>query len=160
MAASRNFVSPLSHYDSTDLLDALTTGMVVLDAQLCVIYANVAAQEALGISFNSVRGRPFTGVVLEADHLLTTLRRATAEGAVLTEREIGIKIALLGNQAATAGKQRGADFKARTEMVYQQDRQRAVFEQEACAPAIDQLVRTLELPLQPRVVTAAVNRYP
>ena len=93
MAVSRNFVSPLSHYDSTDLLDALTTGMVVLDAQRCVIYANVAAQEALGISFNSVRGRPFTGVVLEADHLLATLRRATAEGAVLTEREIGIKIA-------------------------------------------------------------------
>jgi two-component system nitrogen regulation sensor histidine kinase GlnL len=93
MAVSRNFVSPLSHYDSTDLLDALTTGMVVLDAQLCVIYANVAAQEALGISFNSVRGRPITGVVMEADHLLTTLRRATAEGAVLTEREIGIKIA-------------------------------------------------------------------
>ena len=73
---------------------------------------------------------------------------------------IGIKVALLGNQAATAGKQRGADFKARTEMVYQQDRQRAAFEQEACAPAIDQLVRTLELPLQPRVVTAAMNRYP
>ena len=73
---------------------------------------------------------------------------------------IGIKVALLGNQAATAGKQRGADFKARTEMVYQQDRQRAAFEQEACAPAIDQLVRNLELPLQPRVVTAAVNHYP
>ena len=73
---------------------------------------------------------------------------------------IGIKIALLGNQGATAGKQRGADFNARREMVYQQDRQRADFEREACAPAIDELVRKLELPLQPRVVTAAMNRYP
>lgn len=73
---------------------------------------------------------------------------------------IGIKIALLGNEAAAAGKQRGADFKARTELVYQQDRLRAVFDQEACGPAIDQLIRTLDLPLQDRVVTAAVNRTP
>jgi hypothetical protein len=73
---------------------------------------------------------------------------------------IGIKIALLGNEAAAAGKQRGADFKARTELVYEQDRLRAVFEQEACVPAIDQLVRTLDLPLQPPFVTAAVNRTP
>lgn len=71
---------------------------------------------------------------------------------------IGIKIALLGNEAATAGKQRGADFKARTELVYQQDRQRAVFDQEACLPAIDQLVRTLDLPLKEPGFTASVNR--
>jgi hypothetical protein len=73
---------------------------------------------------------------------------------------IAIKIALIGNEAAAAGKQRGTDFKARTELSYQQDRLRAVFDQEACAPAIDQLIRTLDLPLQDRVVTAAVNRTP
>lgn len=73
---------------------------------------------------------------------------------------VGIKVALLGNEAGAAGKQRGADFKARTELTYQQERLRAVFEQEACVPAIDQLVRTLDLPLQPPVVTAAVNRLP
>ena len=71
---------------------------------------------------------------------------------------ICIKIALLGNEAATAGKQRGADFKARTELVYTQDRLRAVFDQEASTPALDLLVRTLDLPLQPPVFTAAVNR--
>lgn len=71
---------------------------------------------------------------------------------------ISIKIALLGNEAATAGKQRGADFKARTELVYKQDRVRADLDRQACVPAIDQLVRTLELPLQPPVITAAVNR--
>ena len=70
------------------------------------------------------------------------------------------KIALIGNEAAAAGKQRGSDFKARTELSYQQDRLRAVFDQEACGPAIDQLIRTLDLPLQDRVVTAAVNRTP
>jgi hypothetical protein len=44
MAAERALPSPLAHYDPADLLDALATGIVVLDAQLCVIYANVAAQ--------------------------------------------------------------------------------------------------------------------
>lgn len=73
---------------------------------------------------------------------------------------IAIKIALLGNEAAAAGKQRGADFKTRTELTYEQERLRAVFDQQACVPAIDQLVRTLDLPLQPPVVTAAVNRSP
>jgi hypothetical protein len=73
---------------------------------------------------------------------------------------IAIKIALLGNEAAAAGKQRGADFKARTELTYEQERLRAEFDQQACVPAIDQLVRTLDLPLQPPVVTAAVNRSP
>ena len=73
---------------------------------------------------------------------------------------IGIKIALLGNEAAAAGKQRGADFKARSELVYQQDRLRAVFEQEACGPAINQLVLSLELPVKEPRFTAAVNRAP
>lgn len=73
---------------------------------------------------------------------------------------IAIKIALLGNEAAAAGKQRGADFKTRTELTYEQERLRAEFDRQACVPAIDQLVRTLDLPLQPPVVTAAVNRTP
>jgi PAS domain-containing protein len=42
-----------------DLLDALSIGIVVLDAQLCVIYANSAAQDALAFSVNQTRGRPF-----------------------------------------------------------------------------------------------------
>jgi hypothetical protein len=39
--------SVLSHFEPADLLDALSIGLVVLDAQLCVIYANVAPQDAL-----------------------------------------------------------------------------------------------------------------
>jgi hypothetical protein len=73
---------------------------------------------------------------------------------------ICIKIALLGNEAATAGKQRGADFKTRTELVYQQDRLRAVFDREASQPAIEQLVRNLELPLKTPDITASLHRAP
>jgi PAS domain-containing protein len=42
-----------------DLLDALSIGIVVLDAQLCVIYANSAAQDALAFRVNQTRGRSF-----------------------------------------------------------------------------------------------------
>ena len=52
---------------------------------------------------------------------------------------IAIKIALLGNEEAAAGKQRGADFKTRTELTYEQERLRADFDRQACVPAIDQL---------------------
>ena len=49
----------LSHFQPGDLLDALSIGAVVLDAQLCVIYANSAAQDALAFRVNQARGRPF-----------------------------------------------------------------------------------------------------
>jgi hypothetical protein len=71
---------------------------------------------------------------------------------------ISLKIALLGNEAANLAKQRGADFKIRTELVYKQERIRASYDQEACVPALEQLVRVLNIPIQPPVVTASVNR--
>jgi len=41
--------SPLAHFDSAELLDALSTGIVMLDERLCVVYANVGAQALLGV---------------------------------------------------------------------------------------------------------------
>jgi len=38
-------LSAISHFDPTELIDALSTGIIMLDAQLCPIYANVAAQD-------------------------------------------------------------------------------------------------------------------
>jgi hypothetical protein len=89
---------------------------------------------------------------------------------------ISLKVALLGNEAAAAGKQRGADFKVRSELAYKQERLRAVYEQEASVPAVEQLVQTLglplvrpsepslfrslELPMPSPVLTAAVGRFP
>jgi hypothetical protein len=70
---------------------------------------------------------------------------------------IALKIALLGNEAANAGKQRGADFKARSDMVFRQDRLRAVLEQETCEPALEPVIRKLELPLQKQLVTAGLG---
>ena len=35
MSALRDYHSPLSHFEPTELLDTLSTGIVVLDAQYC-----------------------------------------------------------------------------------------------------------------------------
>ena len=70
---------------------------------------------------------------------------------------IALKIALLGNEAGAAAKQRGADFKTRNDLVFRQDRLRAVIEQETCAPALEPLIRKLDLPLQPPLVTAGLG---
>ena len=59
MAVERASPSALSHFDPADLLDALSTGIIMLDAQLCPVYANVAAQDLLAFSLNMARGRPF-----------------------------------------------------------------------------------------------------
>ena len=48
MALEQFAPSPLSHFDPADLLDVLSTGVVVLDGHLCVVYANVGAQDLLG----------------------------------------------------------------------------------------------------------------
>ena len=91
MAVERNFPSPLAHYDPADLLDALSTGLVVLDAQLCVVYANVAAQTLLAMSFKQARGRPFADLLAEKNGLIATLKRARDEGDSFAERELPVR---------------------------------------------------------------------
>jgi nitrogen-specific signal transduction histidine kinase len=67
--------SPLSHFDPADLLDILSTGVVVLDGHLCVVYANVGAQDLLAVGLNKARGRPITGLFAEPLALDGILRR-------------------------------------------------------------------------------------
>ncbi|HEY6516081.1 MAG TPA: histidine kinase dimerization/phospho-acceptor domain-containing protein, partial [Steroidobacteraceae bacterium] len=91
MAAEYNSPSALSHFEPTDLLDALSTGIIVLDAQLCAIYANVAAQDLLAFSLNKARGRPFSDFLLDANGLTSILRRALEAGEGITDRELTIR---------------------------------------------------------------------
>ncbi len=78
-AAEHSAPSALAHFDPADLLDALSTGIVMLDAQLCPIYANVAAQDLLAFSLKKARGRPFTDLLHEPESLRGILRRALDE---------------------------------------------------------------------------------
>lgn len=91
MSAERIFPSPLASYDPADLLDALATGIVVLDSQLCVVYANVAAQNLLAMSFNQARGRPFSDLFSESNGMIATLKRARDTGDTYSEREVSVR---------------------------------------------------------------------
>src|ERR1700740_2310756 len=83
--------SALSHFDPTDLLDALSTGIVMLDAQLCAIYANVAAQDLLAFSLNQARGRAFGDFLQDSNGLQSILRRALETGEGIADRELVVR---------------------------------------------------------------------
>jgi two-component system nitrogen regulation sensor histidine kinase GlnL len=83
--------SALDHFEPAELFDALSTGIVVLDAQLCPIYANVAAQDLLAFSLKQARGRPFGELLLEANGLIGSLRRALETAAGIADRELTVR---------------------------------------------------------------------
>jgi two-component system nitrogen regulation sensor histidine kinase GlnL len=71
-----------------DLLDALSTGVVLLDAQLCVLYANMGGQDLLGVSFKQVRGLPLGELFAAAQPLVALLRRALADNKSCAGHEL------------------------------------------------------------------------
>ena len=91
MAVEQASPSALAHFDPADLLDALSTGIVMLDAQLCPVYANVAAQDLLAFSLKMARGRPFTDLLHEPESLGRILRRALASGEGIADRELAVR---------------------------------------------------------------------
>lgn len=91
MAREQFAPSPLSHFDPADLLDVLSTGIVMLDAHLCMVYANVGAQDLLAVGLNQARGRPITELFVDPQVLTQLLRRSLEH----TETCAGHEIALL-----------------------------------------------------------------
>jgi len=90
MTIERLAASPLAHFDSAELLDALSTGVVVLDEHSCVVYANVGAQDLLAVGLNQARGRPITGLFSEPEALGQLLRRALTHGEACAGHEIAL----------------------------------------------------------------------
>jgi two-component system, NtrC family, nitrogen regulation sensor histidine kinase GlnL len=91
MAFDYSAPSALSQFDAADLLDALSTGIVMLDRQLCPVYANVAAQDLLAFSLKMARGRPFSDLLHDAEGLCRILRRALESGESIADREVAIR---------------------------------------------------------------------
>lgn len=58
---------------------------------------------------------------------------------------IAVATALLGNEEAVLGKQRGADLKARNELVYTRDRLRAAIDWQASPPVLRETMRRIGL---------------
>ncbi len=90
MAREADASSPLAHFDSTELLDALATGLLVLDAQLCVVYANVGAQDLLGLSLKQARGHPVSELFAGAAPLVALLRRSLLNSEICADHELDL----------------------------------------------------------------------
>ena len=75
------------HFDSSEMLDALSTGLMVLDSQLRVLYANVGAQDLLGLSLRQARNLPVGELFAGAQALIELLRRALAESKICAGHE-------------------------------------------------------------------------
>jgi two-component system nitrogen regulation sensor histidine kinase GlnL len=88
VAAEAYGSSPLAHFDPAELLDAQSTGLVVLDAHLCTIYANVGAQDLLGLGLNQVRGRPLSELFADPAPLVALLRLSLERGEPCAGHEI------------------------------------------------------------------------
>jgi two-component system, NtrC family, nitrogen regulation sensor histidine kinase GlnL len=101
MAAELAPPSALAHFDPADLLDALSTGIIMLDAQLCPVYANVAAQDLLAFSLKQARGRPFTELLHEPEGLGRILKRALIGGEGIADRELAVRPAGAPREART-----------------------------------------------------------
>lgn len=77
----------LADFDTGHVLDELSIGIVVLDRQLCAIYANAIAQDLLGLQLPGMRGRPIADFVdLESRGLrITPVSSQTCSGYFLVE---------------------------------------------------------------------------
>src|SRR5579863_3715088 len=91
MAAEYSSPSALAHFDPADLLDALATGIIMLDAQLCPVYANVAAQDLMAFSLKAARGRPFAEFLHDPNGLNRILKRALESGEGIADRELAVR---------------------------------------------------------------------
>ena len=87
MASESMAASPLAHFDSSEMLDALSTGIMVLDSQLCVVYANVGAQDLLGLSLKQARGHPVSELFAGAQSLVELLRRSLQQAEIYAGHE-------------------------------------------------------------------------
>ncbi len=70
--------SVLVDFDTGAVLDALSVGIVVLDAQLCAVYGNAIAEETLALRIESVRGQPLTGFLKQPELFLDAVNAAFA----------------------------------------------------------------------------------
>jgi two-component system nitrogen regulation sensor histidine kinase GlnL len=90
-AQDAGWSSPLSQFEPTELLDSLATGIVVLDAHLCPIYANVSAQDFMAVSLRQARGRPFAELFYDSRQLVDVLRRSLGNLETCSQHELILK---------------------------------------------------------------------
>src|SRR6185437_4694413 len=92
-------VEPLA---SSDLLDALCTGVVLLDADLRLQYANVGAQDLLTLGLAQAYGRPLLELLADPEPLARLIARAIERGEAVAGHEIALAPAIAPAAAGPA----------------------------------------------------------
>jgi two-component system nitrogen regulation sensor histidine kinase GlnL len=101
MAAAPIATSPASPLaapaplDFAGLLDALATGVIVLDERLRVLYANVGAQDLLAVGLGQARGRPVTDLFVYSETLDRLLQRSLERNEPCAGHEIALRPAAM-----------------------------------------------------------------
>ncbi len=75
-------------FNSTELLDQLSTGVLVLDGKLRVLYANAGTQDLLGFGNNQVRGRSISSLFANETALQQLLGRALQRREICSGHEL------------------------------------------------------------------------
>jgi nitrogen-specific signal transduction histidine kinase len=75
--------SVLVDFDTGYVLDTLSFGIVMLDQQLCIIYANLIAQDLLALHLSGMRGRPLAHFLPQPQRFACAARRALRSGAAV-----------------------------------------------------------------------------
>jgi two-component system, NtrC family, nitrogen regulation sensor histidine kinase GlnL len=82
------FLLASQRIEGTELLDALVTGVFLLDQDLQVSYLNTAAQTLLGLSPNQALGQRITELTRGAETLMPLFDRARFGGESVVQREL------------------------------------------------------------------------
>lgn len=68
--------SVLADFDTGSVLDILSSGIVILDQQLCSIYANAIAENLLAVHLPDMRGRPLAHFLPRPGRFVCAVQRA------------------------------------------------------------------------------------
>lgn len=91
--------SVLADFYAGDLLDALSLGVIVLDLQLCAVYANVRAEDLLALPAAKLRGRPLASFLSQPQPFLHAVERALNSGETMVFHLAGCAARAAGAQA-------------------------------------------------------------
>ena len=86
----------VEQFSSDDVLESLTTAILVLDMNLRVCYINTSTEVMFEISQRQAEHIPFQTLLPGETHLLNSLRRVISNGQALIEREIQLFLPAAG----------------------------------------------------------------
>jgi len=102
VATETHLFPPRAAPDAQEILDALSTGVLLLDGDLRLLEANSAAENFLGVSSQHGRGRLLKELLRAPEELWQVLHRAAANVETCAQREVTL-------HAVAAAEERVAD---------------------------------------------------